>query len=372
MRFINSPRSHHLRRFLVTAQEQETYGQDDPDCWWTRTKCDKPKDDRIKPDIIDVPEPLSYGIGFDDGPNCSHNVFYDTLSEQKIKATMFYIGSNVMNWPIQAKRGLDDGHQLSVHTWSHGYLTSMTNEEIFAELYYTQQAIKLVTGVAPLTFRPPYGDIDNRVRAIAQGLNMTAILWQYDSQDWKIGTGNPPITAEQIDANYQNVIDLAGQGKFDQRGTIMLQHEINNYTMTEALKWLPKLQSTFKHLIPVASAWNMTQPYEETNVTYPNFAQMTGAAPADEGNSSSSAVASSASSAASTGGAATAGGGGAATKSASPSGSASGGATKSGGADNDKAASEKGSGGAAMPGFSTNSALMGLMGTLVGSAMVLL
>jgi len=31
----------------------------------------------------------------------------------------FYIGSNVIDWPLQAMRGLADGHQICVHTWSH-------------------------------------------------------------------------------------------------------------------------------------------------------------------------------------------------------------------------------------------------------------
>jgi hypothetical protein len=39
-------------------------------------------------------------------------VLYDYLRDQKQKATMFYIGSNVMDWPLQAQRGLVDGHDI--------------------------------------------------------------------------------------------------------------------------------------------------------------------------------------------------------------------------------------------------------------------
>lgn len=69
------------------------------------------------------------------------------------------------------------GHQLSVHTWSHPYLTKLTNEEIVAELGWTKQVIKDVVGVTPNTFRPPYGDIDDRVRAIAAQMGLTPIIW---------------------------------------------------------------------------------------------------------------------------------------------------------------------------------------------------
>jgi len=52
------------------------------------------------------------GYGFDDGPNCTHNTFYDYLSSQNQKATMFFIGSNVLNWPNEARRALADGHEI--------------------------------------------------------------------------------------------------------------------------------------------------------------------------------------------------------------------------------------------------------------------
>jgi hypothetical protein len=52
------------------------------------------------------------GYGFDDGPNCTHNAFYDYLSSQNQKATLYYIGSNVMDWPLEAQRAIADGHEI--------------------------------------------------------------------------------------------------------------------------------------------------------------------------------------------------------------------------------------------------------------------
>lgn len=61
-----------------------------------------------------VPEPKTIGYGFDDGPNCSHNAFYDYLQSKNQKATMYFIGSNVMDWPLEAQRALTDGHEICV------------------------------------------------------------------------------------------------------------------------------------------------------------------------------------------------------------------------------------------------------------------
>jgi len=70
-----------------------TYSPTDPDCWWSYDKCVTPKLAGLSPDVSNVPEPLSLGYGFDDGPNCSHNAFYDYLSQENQKASKFRLSS---------------------------------------------------------------------------------------------------------------------------------------------------------------------------------------------------------------------------------------------------------------------------------------
>ena len=118
----------------------------------------------------------------DSDRQCTHNAFYDYLKEKEFTATMFYIGSNVLNWPLQAQRGLADLHEIGIHTcvtsrtssideatgmltgflptrrWSHRYSTALTNEQMFAELWYTRKAIKAVTGITPTTWWVPQVD----------------------------------------------------------------------------------------------------------------------------------------------------------------------------------------------------------------------
>ncbi|EEB86697.1 hypothetical protein MPER_16250, partial [Moniliophthora perniciosa FA553] len=93
------------------------------------------------------------------------------------------------------------------------------------------QAIKLVVGVTPtcwrvswtlstlacnvlpVTFYPPFGDVDDRIRAIANGLGLETIIWKYDSFDWEVSAGK--LTPEQVDGNYQDFIGLAQKGEFN-------------------------------------------------------------------------------------------------------------------------------------------------------------
>lgn len=88
------------------------------------------------------------------------------------------------------------GHQLAVHTWSHPSLTTLTNEQIVAELGWTKKVIKDVTGVTPNTWRPPYGDIDDRVRAIAAQMGLTPIIWT------SVTTGGQTVNFDTVSPNF--------------------------------------------------------------------------------------------------------------------------------------------------------------------------
>jgi peptidoglycan/xylan/chitin deacetylase (PgdA/CDA1 family) len=47
--------------------------------------------------------------------------------------------------------------------------------------------------VTPTLFRPPFGDIDPRVRAIVRALNLTTVIWDRDSDDWQFTNYNGPL-----------------------------------------------------------------------------------------------------------------------------------------------------------------------------------
>ncbi|WOO79062.1 Chitin deacetylase [Vanrija pseudolonga] len=267
------------------------YPPGDADCWWTQTRCTTPAASLgLQPDITNLPEPETWGLGFDDGPNCSHNALYNFLQTNNQKATMFFIGSNVIDWPVQAIRARDDGHHICVHTWSHPYMTALTNEQVFAELYYTRQVIKEVVGVTPTCWRPPYGDVDNRVRVIASALNLSNVLWKNDTFDWSVGTNN--ITAADVTNNYQKIITAAGQGQYATQGLTVLNHEINNFTMQEFIEQYPNIKGAFKHIVPLSAAMNWTHPYVEQNYTFQSFDEYVAGTPASGAAAASSDAAS--------------------------------------------------------------------------------
>lgn len=60
-------------------------------------------------------------------------------------------------------------------------MTTKSNVDVVAEFYWTLRAIKEATGVTPKCWRPPYGDVDDRVRAIAWQMGMRTIIWDEDT-----------------------------------------------------------------------------------------------------------------------------------------------------------------------------------------------
>ncbi|KAG0370142.1 hypothetical protein BC939DRAFT_466749 [Gamsiella multidivaricata] len=223
--------------------------------------CDWSVDNCINKDITTCPVGV-WGLSYDDGPTEFSPQLYDFLDKTNQKATLFYIGSNVLtNWQ-SARRACGAGHQIAVHTWSHHYSTSLTNEQFVAEVKYTEMAIKELCGVTPTYFRPPYGDIDNRIRGLLTQMGYTSVIWDLDTNDWEMAPGGK-LSMQSVNSAFDAWIAKAPQ---DTTGHVCLEHELYQNTVNAAITNLPKLQKTWKTM-PVAACVNDPHPYREKNIT---------------------------------------------------------------------------------------------------------
>lgn len=104
---------------------------------------------------------------------------------------------------------------------------------------------------------------------------MTAILWNLDTDDWAANTV-AGVTTQTVNDNYESFIKMGSNGTFASSGNIVLSHEINNMTMDFFMKHYPEIKKAYKHVLDVATCMNITNPYQETTVTFPTFAQAIG------------------------------------------------------------------------------------------------
>lgn len=122
-------------------------------------------------------------LTFDDGPHPEvTKQILELLQKYNAKATFFMIGSRVQHYPNLAREVRDAGHEIGNHTWTHPVLTKMSAAAIKKEYESTEQAIKAATGQPSAFFRPPYGAINDSVRALIQ---RESVNWTIDTLDWK-------------------------------------------------------------------------------------------------------------------------------------------------------------------------------------------
>ncbi|KAI0068745.1 glycoside hydrolase/deacetylase [Artomyces pyxidatus] len=173
-------------------------------------------------EIWDAP-PGVMAIGFDDGPLPTSDKLYAFLQQNHIRATHFYIGVNIINNPKEFSSAFGAGDDIAVHTWTHPYMTTLSNADVVAQLGWTLQLIYQSTGGRLARFwRPPYGDTDVRVSAIAQAVfGLTTIVWNQDSEDWSLGEAGG-TTPAAISTNFQHW--LTGPKT---PGLIVLEHELS-------------------------------------------------------------------------------------------------------------------------------------------------
>lgn len=140
-------------------------------CWWTCGGCVRDTD------ITTCPDKLTWGLTYDDGPAPYTPDLLQFLDANDLKTTFFVVGSRAISYPALLQEEYMDQHQIAVHTWSHPAMTTVSTEGVIAELGWSKKIIKDVLGVTPVYWRPPYGDIDDRVRAISLAMGLTPIMW---------------------------------------------------------------------------------------------------------------------------------------------------------------------------------------------------
>ncbi|KDQ07998.1 carbohydrate esterase family 4 protein [Botryobasidium botryosum FD-172 SS1] len=181
--------------------------------------------------IWDAPDGM-IGVAFDDGPLPPSTILYPFLKQNNQPATHFFIGENIWQNPTIFQECLDDPLQdIAVHTWTHPYMTTKTDEELLLELGLTIQIIHDSTnGRVPKFWRPPYGDSDVRVVAIAYYVfHLTTVIWNQDSNDWQIGDtvdATGVYTDASVTANLTNWLNGPKSP-----GLLILEHELTNDTV---------------------------------------------------------------------------------------------------------------------------------------------
>ncbi|KAF7311286.1 Carbohydrate esterase family 4 protein [Mycena kentingensis (nom. inval.)] len=184
---------------------------------------------RIPTDIWDAPDG-HIAISFDDGPlppTADLVAFLDAQNPPQL-VTHFMIGINIIQESAEFTRAFERGDDMAVHTWSHRLMTTLSNEEVVAELGWTMEAIHNSTGGrVPKFWRPPQGNTDRRVSAIAKEVfGMHTVIWNQDTRDWSMELTPAGTTMEKIASDMNEWIKGPKSP-----GLVILEHELSSDTV---------------------------------------------------------------------------------------------------------------------------------------------
>jgi len=124
-------------------------------------------------------------LTFDDGPTSEVTEWVvQLLKEEKIKATFFCIGKNIVAQPEIFKKILSEGHHIGNHT--HNHLNGWKNdiESYLENCSLCESTIAATSNLKPKLFRPPYGRIKKEQAKKIKELGYKIIMWDVLSADF--------------------------------------------------------------------------------------------------------------------------------------------------------------------------------------------
>lgn len=163
--------------------------------------------------------PPLIALTFDDGPRrATTAALLDGLSQRGVQATFFLIGEQIVGNEDLVRRMDAEGHQIGIHTYDHVQLTGLNRADFDAQVDKTRQLLKNVLGHNDFLLRPPYGLLDEGVRAMAE---CPIILWSIDPEDWG-------------DKNTERIVAHIVSEARD--GSVILLHDIYPTSVDAALR----------------------------------------------------------------------------------------------------------------------------------------
>ena len=200
-------------------------------------------------------------LSFDDGPNdVTTPKVLDILEEFQVPASFFVIGQNINDETAkQMTRAISLGCEIQNHSFTHGFMTKMSKEQVEEEIRKTDEIIEKYTGTRPWMFRPPFIDVNP---AMHEAIGHTFICG-VGCFDWE-----PQRSAqERYDILIASLKD----------GDIVLLHDMTgNDNTVEALRMLiPEMKKQGYTFVTVSDLFEKkgSRPAAHNGILYSNVLQ---------------------------------------------------------------------------------------------------
>jgi peptidoglycan-N-acetylglucosamine deacetylase len=172
------------------------------------------------------------------------------LVSHHVPATLFLCGAWMESHPAAVcSLAHNPLFELANHSFDHPHLRALDDAHLRRELARTQDVMQKLTGRSAKLFRPPYGEVDDRIVRVARAIGLTTVQFDLPSGD--------PDTSATAARLVEYVTRKA------RRGSIIVMH-INGrgWHTAEALPRL--IENIRKKGWEFVTVSNLLQPQEET------------------------------------------------------------------------------------------------------------
>jgi peptidoglycan-N-acetylglucosamine deacetylase len=186
-----------------------------------------------------------YALTFDDGPHLQGTpAVLEILARERVSATFFLVGEQVLRNPAIAREIADAGHGIALHCHRHRNLLRLTPWQVREDIARAEESIAAHTGRSPQLYRPPYGILNASALRLARARGWRTLLWSHWGRDWE-ARATPASIAERV-------TDGVGDG------AVLLLHDADDYSAAgswrRTAEALPRVLETLarRGLAPVA------------------------------------------------------------------------------------------------------------------------
>ena len=200
--------------------------------------------------------PKYIALTFDDGPSGRFTRrLLEGLEERGAKATFFLCGYRLREYPEEARRIFEEGHEIGIHGYSHDSMQYMSRRDIADEIVDTRDL--LPEGCRPRWMRPPGGCCSDGVRQVAECKNLGILSWSVDPKDWN--TDNSAVISRTVLSTAKD-------------GDVVLLHDMSDSSVDAALAIVDGLQARgfeFVTVSELAKLRNVTITPGKTYTAFP-------------------------------------------------------------------------------------------------------
>lgn len=162
-----------------------------------------------------------YALTFDDGPHPQGtSAVLEILARERVPATFFLVGEQVLRNPSLAHEIVDAGHEIALHCHRHRNLLRLAPRQVREDLARAFEVIVEHSGREPRLYRPPYGVLSAAALRIARTRDWRTLLWSEWGRDWEARATPASIVSRLTDRARD--------------GAVLLLHDADDYSVPDS------------------------------------------------------------------------------------------------------------------------------------------